>query len=303
MAKKLYEESSVSDIAVAIREKNGSTEKYKVAEMGAAVRAIPVNDTFWTQENRDSLATILENVPIVADNADSAASINAIRNSFISALRGAATTTHSITYDSTVDGAQTVTFTPMPTEVNDGTSTTITMAANAPIASYYAHATGIAINEVRKSSVKVGTAITAGTGTLTIPNQKADATVTAAPTLLFNSTNQAYTDGNVYEPSYSGYVATCVSGLYELKAGKHYIYADGGSGKKFRVVFVRADYTVMGGSAEQTSGTVIKLGGANSDIAVPADAKYFFLRYAGIDKDPSVVQTALANAHMLLECE
>lgn len=49
------------------------------------------DDTFWTQENRDSLATILENVPIVADNADAAASINAIRNSFISALRGGVT--------------------------------------------------------------------------------------------------------------------------------------------------------------------------------------------------------------------
>ena len=48
-------------------------------------------DTFWTQENRDSLATILENVPIVADNADAAASTNAIRNSFISALRGGVT--------------------------------------------------------------------------------------------------------------------------------------------------------------------------------------------------------------------
>ena len=223
--------------------------------------------------------------------------------SFSVTVEGAATTTHSITYDSTVDGAQTVTFTPMPTEVDDGASTTINMEAKAPTASYYALATGIAINEVRKSSVKVGTAIIAGTGTLTIPNQKADATVTAAPTLFFNSVNQSYTDGTVYEPKYSGYVNACVSGLYELKAGKHYIYADGGSGKKFRVVFVRADYTAMGGSEEQLGGAVIKLGGVNSDFSVPADAKYFFLRYSAIDKDPSVVQAALANAHILLECE
>lgn len=212
-------------------------------------------------------------------------------------------TSYTITYDSTVDGAQTVTFTPMPTEVNDGTSTTINMTANALTASYYAKATGIAINEVRKSSVKVGTAITAGTGTLTIPNQKADATVTAVPTLIFNATNQSYQDGNVYAPSYSGYVGTCVSGLYELKAGKHYIYSDGGSGKKFRVAFVRADYTAMGGSAEQASGTTIKIGGANSGMTVPNGAKYFFLRYSAIDKDPAVVQTALTNAYMLLECE
>lgn len=480
MAKKLYEESSVRDIAVAIREKNGLSTTYNVSEMGAAVRAIPVNDAFWTQENRNSLATVLENVPIVAVNADAAASINTIRNSFISVLRGgvtpaepvlvsisvtptsitvpsgttaskvkdyltnmtghyetagvsgqttkdltselssatvsgtmptpgntstmtisyggksttvsvtmekaaptltglsatytggmvaagttlsqltevvkatysdgttsaaltkgtdytlsgtltagqtntvtvtgkgayagfttsfsvmvegAASTTHMISYDSTVDGVQTITFTPMPTEVNDGTSTTISMAAKALTASYYERATGIAINEVRKSSVKVGTTKTEGTGTLTISNQKADATVTGVPTLFFHATNQAYTDGSAYTPAYSGYVATCVSGLYELKAGKHYIYTDGGSGKKFRVAFVRADYTAMGGSAEQVSGTVIKLGGANSDIVVPADAKYFFLRYSAIDKNQTVVQTALANAHILLECE
>ena len=218
-------------------------------------------------------------------------------------VKAAASTTHSITYDSTVDGAQTVTFTPMPTEVNDGTSTTITMAAKALTASYYEKATGIAINEVRKSSVKVGTTKTEGTGTLTISNQKADAVVTAAPTLFFHSTNQAYTDGTVYKPVFNGYVNACVSGLYELKAEKHYIYTDGGSNYKFRVVFVRADYTAMGGSEQQPSGTVIKLGGANSDLPVPDGAKYFFIRYSAINKDPAIVQTALTNAHMLLECE
>ena len=91
MAKKLYPEESVRDIAVAIREKNGTSTTYNVSEMGPAIRDIPVNDTFWTQENRNSLATVLENVPIVADNADAAASINAIRNSFISTLRGGVT--------------------------------------------------------------------------------------------------------------------------------------------------------------------------------------------------------------------
>lgn len=218
-------------------------------------------------------------------------------------VQATATTTHTIAYDSVVDGTQTVAFTPMLTEVNDGASTTINMEAKALTASYYEHATGIAINEVRKSSVKVGTDTTTGTNTLTISNQKADATVTAVPTLMFNATNQAYTDGEPYAPHYSGYVGTCVSGLYELKAGKHYIYTDGGSGKKFRVAFVRADYTAMGGSAEQVSGTTIKLGGANSDLAVPANAKYFFLRYSSIDKNQTVVQTTLANASMLLECE
>ena len=44
MSKKLYEESSIQDIANAIREKNGTTTKYKVAEMGAAVTALPSKD-------------------------------------------------------------------------------------------------------------------------------------------------------------------------------------------------------------------------------------------------------------------
>lgn len=45
MAKKLYEESSVSDIAVAIREKNGLSTTYNVSEMGPAIRAIPTSST------------------------------------------------------------------------------------------------------------------------------------------------------------------------------------------------------------------------------------------------------------------
>lgn len=214
-----------------------------------------------------------------------------------------APTTHTITYDSTVDGEQTVTFSPMPTEAADGANTTIEMTAKAPTASYYERATEIAINEVRKSSVKVGANKTSGTGTLTIESQTENATVTAIPTLFFNSTNQGYADGNAYAPVYSGYVGTCVSGLYELKAGKHYIYTDGGSNYKFRVAFVRDDYTSMGGSNEQRSGTTVKIGGANSDLTVPTDAKYFFLRYSGINKEATIVQEALSNASMLLECE
>lgn len=50
MAKKLYEEASIQNIANAIREKNGTTTKYKVAEMGAAVRALSGNEAVeWHQ--------------------------------------------------------------------------------------------------------------------------------------------------------------------------------------------------------------------------------------------------------------
>lgn len=45
MAKKLYEESSVQDIAAAIREKNGGTATYKISQMAAAVTALPSKDT------------------------------------------------------------------------------------------------------------------------------------------------------------------------------------------------------------------------------------------------------------------
>ena len=50
MSKKLYEESSIQDIATAIREKNGTTTKYKVAEMGAAVRVLSGSEAVeWHQ--------------------------------------------------------------------------------------------------------------------------------------------------------------------------------------------------------------------------------------------------------------
>lgn len=44
MSKKLYEETSIQDIANAIREKNGASTKYKVAQMGNAVRGITTGD-------------------------------------------------------------------------------------------------------------------------------------------------------------------------------------------------------------------------------------------------------------------
>lgn len=41
MANKLYEESSVQDIANAIRQKNGLSTTYKISEMAAAILALP----------------------------------------------------------------------------------------------------------------------------------------------------------------------------------------------------------------------------------------------------------------------
>ena len=62
MAKKLYEESSVQDIANAIREKNGSTTKYKVAEMGAAVRALSGSEAIEWHQCPEEVRNYLANV-------------------------------------------------------------------------------------------------------------------------------------------------------------------------------------------------------------------------------------------------
>lgn len=41
MSQKLYTESDIADIADAIREKNGSSDTYKVSDMSTAIRSIP----------------------------------------------------------------------------------------------------------------------------------------------------------------------------------------------------------------------------------------------------------------------
>lgn len=77
MAKKLYEEASVQDIAVAIREKTGGAETYKVAQMGNAVRGIagsPIVDdslenTVQYRQMNLSAAEFIANVDY-SENAD-----------------------------------------------------------------------------------------------------------------------------------------------------------------------------------------------------------------------------------------
>ena len=65
MAKKLYEEASVQDIADAIREKTGGTETYKVAQMGNAVRGIMTGtptEVYTFDQRRDEVKRFLQNV-------------------------------------------------------------------------------------------------------------------------------------------------------------------------------------------------------------------------------------------------
>lgn len=62
MAKKLYEESSVQDIAAAIREKNGTATKYKVAEMGAAVRTLSGSEAVEWHQCPEAVRNYLANV-------------------------------------------------------------------------------------------------------------------------------------------------------------------------------------------------------------------------------------------------
>lgn len=72
MAKKLYEESSVQDIAAAIREKNGMDTKYKVAEMGAAVRALSGSEAVEWHQCSEEVRNYLANVTY--DSSDYSAS-------------------------------------------------------------------------------------------------------------------------------------------------------------------------------------------------------------------------------------
>ena len=62
MANKLYEENSVQDITAAIREKNGTATKYKVAEMGAAVRALSGSEAVEWHQCPEAVRNYLANV-------------------------------------------------------------------------------------------------------------------------------------------------------------------------------------------------------------------------------------------------
>ena len=60
--KKLYEESSVQDIAAAIREKTGGTETYKIAQMGTAIRGIHGAETIQWHQCPEAVRNYLTNV-------------------------------------------------------------------------------------------------------------------------------------------------------------------------------------------------------------------------------------------------
>lgn len=62
MAKKLYEEASVQDIAAAIREKTGGTETYKIAQMGNAVRGITGAEAIAWHQCPEAVRNYLANV-------------------------------------------------------------------------------------------------------------------------------------------------------------------------------------------------------------------------------------------------
>lgn len=60
--KKLYEESSVQNIAAAIREKTGGTETYKIAQMGTAIRGIHGAETIQWHQCPEAVRNYLTNV-------------------------------------------------------------------------------------------------------------------------------------------------------------------------------------------------------------------------------------------------
>lgn len=62
MAKKLYEEAAVQDIAAAIREKTGGAETYKIAQMGNAVRGITCAESIAWHQCPEAVRNYLTNV-------------------------------------------------------------------------------------------------------------------------------------------------------------------------------------------------------------------------------------------------
>lgn len=211
-------------------------------------------------------------------------------------VEAAAASKHSITYDSTVNGVQTVTFNPMPTEVDDGASTTINMApaVSFAISGLYDQAflpnttngkCGIDI-----SSATVGSEKITGNSTIIIPNQKEDAVVNVVPTTLFwgygarsnngSDTIRLYRDTGINS---GGTMA------YELKPGKKYIVKTGDvwyntptSKSYYRIHFLDENFKVVSREGKQYAkdepitipGSGVTSGGTES-VAIPSEAKYW----------------------------
>lgn len=248
MAKKLYEESSVSDIAVAIREKNGLSTTYNVSEMGEAVRAIPTGDTFWTQENRNNLATVLEKVPIAADSADEAASINAIRNSFISALRGGVTPVEPVLVS--------ISVTPTSITVPSGT-------AASQVKSYLTSMTGY--YETAGTSGQTTKDLTSQLGSVTVSGTMPTAGNTSIMTISYGgkSTTVSVTMEKV-APTLTGLTATYTGGtvaagttLSQLTEVVKATYSDGTTSA---ALTKGTDYTLSGTLTSGQANTVTVTG-------------------------------------------
>lgn len=79
MSRVLVSNSSLQDIASAIREKNGTQETYKPSEMGDAIRAIPTGE----KEETITLATSFINLAEACELFSSLVSENDVCNAFI----------------------------------------------------------------------------------------------------------------------------------------------------------------------------------------------------------------------------
>lgn len=203
---------------------------------------------------------------------------------------------HSITYDSTVNGAQTVTFNPMPTEVDDGASTTINMtpAVSFAIPGLYDQTflpdTANGKYGIDISTATVGSEKITGNSTITIPNQKEDAVVNVVPTTLFWGYGARNTSGTdtirLYRDTGVNSGGTMA---YELKPGKKYIVKTGDvwyntatSKTYYRIHFLDENFKVVSREGKQYAKdeplTIPSSGstsGGTEVVSIPENAKYW----------------------------
>lgn len=108
MSKKLYEESSVRDIANAIREKNGKTDAYTVSEMAGAISSLSSKESITWHQCPESVRNYISNVTYdPSDYSTSQITNYAPETALVSNTKPIGKTVDGITYYNQVPNAET----------------------------------------------------------------------------------------------------------------------------------------------------------------------------------------------------